>query len=89
MSSRTPWEAVHDALSVGWRVNRAEWHVEDDRWHAFAADHRPGRKQPDYVEPVGMDEAHCLRGLSELLRVRRAERGAGKRLNAAQRGSAT
>ena len=60
--------AVHDALPPGWRVNRPEWHVEDDRWHVFAADHRPGRKRPDYVEAVGMDEAHCLRGLAELLR---------------------
>jgi hypothetical protein len=49
--------------------SRCEDRVEDDRWHVLAADHRPGRKRPDYIESVGMDEAHALRGLGELLRV--------------------
>jgi hypothetical protein len=38
-----------------------------------AADYPPGRKRPDYIESVGMDEAHCLRALAELLRVWRVE----------------
>ena len=62
------WTAVHDALPAGWDVMRPSYHVEDRRWHVFAADHRLGRKRPDYIESVGMDEAHSLRGLAELLR---------------------
>ena len=41
------WGAVHDALPAGWVVNRPSWHIEDDRWHVLAADHRPRRKRPD------------------------------------------
>lgn len=63
------WAAVHAALPAGWRVIRPEYHIEDRQWHVFAADHRPGRKRPDYIESVGMDEAHALRELVELLRV--------------------
>ena len=63
------WAAVDDALPAGWRVNRPEYHVEDRQLHVFAADHRPGRKRPDYIEAVGMDDAHCLRGLAQLVRV--------------------
>ena len=62
------WAAVHDALPAGWTVGPLTFHVEDDRWHVLAADHRPGRR-PDYIESVGIDEAHCLRGLGDLLRV--------------------
>ena len=47
--------AVHDAVPAGWVVNR--WHIEYDRWHVLAADHRPGRKRPDSVESVGMGAA--------------------------------
>ena len=49
-------------------------HIEDNRWHVFAADHRLGRKRPDYIEAVGVTQAHRLRGLAELLRVWRVER---------------
>ena len=62
------WSAVHDALPAGWRVMQPSYHVEDRQWHVFAADHRPGRKRPDYIESVVMDEAHALRWLAELLR---------------------
>ena len=44
------WYAVHDALPTGWHVNRRSWHMEDYRWRALAADHRPGRKRPESVE---------------------------------------
>jgi hypothetical protein len=46
------WSAVRHGLAVARRVNRPEWHIEVDRWHVLAADPRPGRKRPDYVESV-------------------------------------
>ena len=62
------WAEVHDALPAGWEVMRPNYHVEDRRWHVFAADHRRGRKRPDYVEAIGLTEAQALRGLAALRR---------------------
>ncbi|MDQ3870507.1 MAG: hypothetical protein M3301_02680 [Chloroflexota bacterium] len=43
-------------------------HVEDRRWPVVAADHRRGRKRPDYVEAFGATEAQALRDAAALLR---------------------
>jgi hypothetical protein len=67
------WAEVHDALPEGWDVMRPNYHVEDRRWHVFSADHRRGRKRPDYVEAVGPTEAQALRDLAALLRGWRVE----------------
>ena len=66
--------AVQDALPAGWTVQHPSWHIKDDDWHVFAVDHPAGQKWRDYIEAVGMDQAHCMRGLAELLRVWRVER---------------
>ena len=52
---------------------RPSYHVEDRRWHVFAADPRRRRKRPDYVEAVGPTEAQALRDLAALLREWRVE----------------
>ncbi|MDQ3871780.1 MAG: hypothetical protein M3301_09225 [Chloroflexota bacterium] len=48
--------AVHDALRTGLGRHKPSYHVEDRRWHVFAADHRRGRKRPDYVAAIGATE---------------------------------
>lgn len=63
------WAAVHDALPSGWSVNEPSWHVEDSRWHVFVADHRRGRKRPDYVEGTRISKEAALRGLAGHLKV--------------------
>jgi hypothetical protein len=63
------WAAVHEALPAGWTVYRP---VHDDgagRWTVVARDMRPRNKRHDAIEAVRQSEAHCLRGLAELLRV--------------------
>ena len=68
------WTAVHDALPAGWTAYRP---VHDDGagcWTVVARDMRPRNKRHDSIVAEGQSEAHCLRGLAELLRVWTFER---------------
>ena len=75
MSERdAAWNAVHDALAACWTVYRP---VHDDgrgRWTVVARDTRPRNRRHDSIIAEGQIEAHCLRGLVELLHVWRFER---------------
>ncbi len=73
------WVEVHEALPARWDVVQPSYHVEDGRWHVFAADHRRRRRRPDYVEAIGLTEAQALRELGRAApgMEGRADRGIG------------
>ena len=68
------WDAVHQALPAGWTVYRPVHDGGAGRWTVVARDMRPPNKRHNTVIAEGQSEAHCLRGLAELLRVWRFER---------------
>jgi hypothetical protein len=69
------WEAVHDALPLGWVVGRPSLHDEEAErpWHVYASDLRVRSKRREYVEATGWTEAEALRYLAGLLREWRVE----------------
>ena len=62
--------AVHDALPVGWTVQRPSRHEEERErpWHVLAVDLRQRARRREYVEATGWTEAEALRDLAGLLR---------------------
>jgi hypothetical protein len=64
------WDAVHEALPVGWRVGLPSYSPEDHGWTVSAVNERTtGRgKLPQTVTGTGEDEAAALRDLDDRLR---------------------